>query len=59
MDDEEGYTHGDDHGYQYDTLQYAEDKSKGAYQFGKYGEHERIAATYAERVGKERIDGMV
>ena len=56
---EEGYAHGDDHRDEHEAMEDAEDEGKGAYQFGKDGEHERVAAAYAERVVEEGVDAVV
>lgn len=53
VDDEEGYTHGDDHGDEDNALQQSEDEGKGAYYLGKDGEPEREEAAYPKRVGIE------
>ena len=45
VDDEEGYTHGDDHGDEDDALQQTEDEGKGTYDLGKDGEKERKLPT--------------
>ena len=53
VDDEEGYTHGDDHRDEDNALQQSEDEGKGAYYLGKDGEPEREEAAYPKRVGIE------
>ncbi len=51
VDDEEGYTHGDDHGNEDDALQQTEDEGKGAYDLGKDGEPEGEETAYADGIG--------
>lgn len=51
VDDEEGYTHGDDHGDEDDALQQTEDESKGAYDLGKDGEPEGEETAYTDGIG--------
>lgn len=51
VDDEEGYTHGDDHGDEDDALQQTEDEGKGAYDLGKDGEPEGEETAYTDGVG--------
>lgn len=53
VDDEEGYTHGDDHGDEDDALQQTEDEGKGAYDLGKDGEPEGEETAYTDGVGVE------
>ena len=53
VDDEEGYTHGDDHGDEDDALQQTEDEGKGAYDLGKDGEPEGKETAYTDGVGVE------
>lgn len=59
VDDEEGYTHGDDHGDEDDALQQSEDEGKGAYYLGKDGEPEGEETAYTDGIGiKWRQRGM-
>lgn len=51
VDDEEGYTHGDDHGDEDDALQQTEDEGKGAYDLSKDGEPEGEETAYADGIG--------